>query len=434
MGILAGKIKAMVKKEKGLGKESTWMPCYPTGIDIFDYCNGKYEEDGTVSIGISGGRVFMVVGKSGSGKTTFLVQGACNIAEFNDGEVVHMDYERGTPVIRVLNVSGWTKAMYKSLYVHMDTEISTESLFALIKQVATLKKENSKELLYDTGRVDDDGFAIMAYPPTVVILDSLAVMAPDKQEAEEEMSGQMSASAIAKANTQLFKRINGAMNDTNIILMVVNHINAKIDINPMAKTQAQVNFLKQDETLPGGNAPIYLSNCLLKLTTADKLVPEKEFGIKGFLVKGELIKSRSAAAGLTFTMVYDQNNGFDNLLSNYKLMKDSGKIGGAGKSFFVNGLPEVKFSQSTFKQKYQESPELKAHFDAEVQKCLMDLIPIPRGLDSLSRFSGKEVEEESDELQPYRDGVWTDGRGNFYNDDGEPIDLDEDDDTDEDDD
>lgn len=435
MGILAGKIKQMVKKEKNLGKESSWTPSYTTGIDVFDYSNGKYEEDGTITVGISGGRIFTAIGKSGTGKTTFDIQIGCHIADNYDGDVVHMDFERATDINRILNVSGWTKEKFKNLYIHMDTEISTESLFALVKSIAALKKENSKELLFDSGKKREDGTKIMIYPPTVIILDSLAVMAPDKQEEDEKMSGSMSSSAIAKANTQLFKRITGALNDANIILLVVNHVNAKIEINPMAKTQAQVNFLKQDETIPGGNAPVYLTNCLVKLVTGDKLSPDKEFKIKGFLVKGELVKSRSAAAGITFTMVYDQQNGFDNLLSNFLLAKNSGKISGGGTKYYVEGLPDVTFSQATFKQKYNESPKLRDHFDAVVQQCLIDLIPVPKGLQFLDKELSEVNGEVEEELTIYDEerNIWTDNNGNYYDGEGNPIDLDEEEIEDEDD-
>ena len=36
----------------------------------------------------------------------------------------------------------------------------------------------------------------------------------------------------------------------NIILLIINHINQKVSINPMQRTKAQVGYLKVDETLP----------------------------------------------------------------------------------------------------------------------------------------------------------------------------------------
>ena len=62
---------------------------------------------------------------------------------------------------------------------------------------------------------------------------------------------QMSATASAKTNAAIFKRIIPLLNRANIILMVINHINEKIDINPMAKTKALFTYLKQNEAIPG---------------------------------------------------------------------------------------------------------------------------------------------------------------------------------------
>ena len=33
----------------------------------------------------------------------------------------------------------------------------------------------------------------------------------------------------------------------------------------MAKTKAQINYLKQDESVPGGNKPLYLANNIFKV-------------------------------------------------------------------------------------------------------------------------------------------------------------------------
>ena len=61
----------------------------------------------------------------------------------------------------------------------------------------------------------------------------------------------MSATAAAKTNAAIFKRIIPLLNRANIILMVINHINEKVEINPMMKSKAKFNYLKQNESIPG---------------------------------------------------------------------------------------------------------------------------------------------------------------------------------------
>lgn len=60
----------------------------------------------------------------------------------------------------------------------------------------------------------------------------------------------MSASSIAKTNNAVIKRIPGILKKANITLIIINHITKKIEIG-FTKTQADVNYLKQDETIPG---------------------------------------------------------------------------------------------------------------------------------------------------------------------------------------
>lgn len=415
--MLIDRFREMIGKDASLGQESLPMPNFSSGFDLLDYYNGSYAGEDSVITGLEGGKIITFIGKSGTGKTTLAIQTGCNIVDkYEQSQMIHLDFERATNINRIKTITGWSDKKLKQKYIHMNRHISTESAFKLIKAIADVKLQEKDSLEIPSGMYDDDGNEIMMLPPTVVLIDSLAVMAPNKIEEDSEMGGSMTASAIAKANTQLFKRIVSPLMDANIILIVVNHINAKIEINPMVKTQAQVNFLKPDETLPGGNAPIYLSNYIFKLVASKKLEPDKEYGIKGFEVVVELIKSRSAAAGLKFTLVFDQANGFDNLLSNYVLLKDNKLIKGAGRGYYLESCPDVKFSQKTFKEKYYENEELRKAFDSEVKRVLMGLIPEPEAdfEDDLNPDSFTWNEEYE---------VYIDKNGNCYDSNYEPVTL-----------
>ena len=72
---------------------------------------------------------------------------------------------------------------------------------------------------------------------------------PTKYADEDELSERMSSTASTKENASIFKRIQQFVKESNIILIIINHINQKVDINPMARTKAQTSYLKQDETL-----------------------------------------------------------------------------------------------------------------------------------------------------------------------------------------
>ena len=248
MSFLTETFRKTIEKEK-LGVESLYTPSYGTGIDLFDYRNGRLEL-GDQMTGVDGGKIFTIIGKSGTGKTTIAVQMGAKIVEpYENGQVIHLDYERATTRARIQQVTRWSEELIKSKYILMNRQIYSESLYQLVKATAKIKTENFDKLKLPTGKMDDDNNEIFVLPPTVFIVDSWATIVPKDIADEGELSGQMAATAIAKTNNAIIKRITGALEEANIILIIVNHITQKIEIGPI-KTQAQLNYLKQDESIP----------------------------------------------------------------------------------------------------------------------------------------------------------------------------------------
>jgi hypothetical protein len=234
--------------------------------------------------------------------------------------------------------------------------------------------------------------------PTVYILDSLAVIMPEKYTEEDELSGQMSATATARANASVFRRIVPMLKSANIILFVINHITEKIE--GMVHTQSQVSYLKQGETLPGGRNPIYLSNNLIRMDDREKLKETEGFGIAGSIVEITLIKSRSNRAGQTTKVVFDINNGFDEELSLFLMLKQYNKVKGAGAFLYLGERSDIKFSQKQFKQKIHENPELMEVFMTEVMSVLETIIP-----DMIDEEISSEQQNFSDSILSRMNGL-----------------------------
>lgn len=246
-------IDGILEKEGISGKE--FVDVYKTGINIFDWRNAQYDDTLQNYVnGISAGTLNSIIGKSGSAKTTFAIQSATHIADmFDNGNIIHFDFEQSSNVNRVMSLSGWDRDKFRKKYRFLNSGITVEGLYKVCKATSKIKQEKRKELEYDTGAVDKDGNPIMELPPTIVIIDSIATMYSDSNVEEEETSGQMSTTAQAKANNQMIKRLSGSstLTDGNIIILAINHITTKIDINAFAKTPADINYLKQDEALVG---------------------------------------------------------------------------------------------------------------------------------------------------------------------------------------
>lgn len=379
-GILSQQFRNAVSKHKDfrMKDESEASVGYSTGFLNFDFMNGtvvhvKSEERNFnyYSVGIQDGSMVMLIGRSGCGKTTWAVQTAANIVRnFPTACIFHDDIEGGLTEYRKELLSGFHGDELNTKYISRNTGITAENFYERLRMIHDLKIFNRENYEYDTGLFDQNGNRLFKLEPTVYILDSLALLMPAQYTEEEELSGSMSATAAAKTNSMSFKRIIPMLKAANIILLMINHINKKIDINPMQRTKSQVSYLKQDESLPGGNTPIYLTNILLRFDDNTKLKPDEAFGIAGNMVDISLVKSRNNRAGKSCTLVFNQDRGFDAELSLFVMLKNAKRISGAGAYLYFPGLPDVKFSQKAFKQKLRESAELRQEFINEVMYIL----------------------------------------------------------------
>ena len=124
-----------------------------------------------------------------------------------------------------------------------------------------------------------------------------------------------------------------------------------------------------------GKAITYLSNTLVKLEAGSKLDPKKEYHIKGFVVTGILVKSRSNTAGLKFSMVFEQDSGINNILTNFENLKDT-KAVKSGAWCKMKGY-ENSFRQYEVQDLYESDKEFKelfdGHVDTEYSKLLSTL-------------------------------------------------------------
>ena len=260
MSILAERFRQSVSKLKDyrMKSEAEFSVGYSTGFLNFDFRNGTaihVKSDSMdftyYSVGIPDGSMVMVIGRSACGKTTWTVQAAANIIRpFKTSCIFHDDIEGGITDSRRQILTKFEGADLRKRYISRTAGITAENFYERIKMIYDLKSENREDYEYDTGLFDAEGNRIYKLEPTIYILDSLALLMPEKYTEEDDLSGQMSATATAKANSMIFKRIVPMLKTVNIILFVINHINQKVEINPMMRTKSQVSYLKQGESLP----------------------------------------------------------------------------------------------------------------------------------------------------------------------------------------
>ncbi len=370
---LAEKFRDKVSKLKDykMKQEAQVTVQYPTGFLNFDFMNGtviniKTSENtysNYYSVGIADGSMCMFIGRSGCGKTTLAMQIAGNIVnQFKTSAVFHDDIEGGISSSRKQMLLGFNDEDFGKKYICRDAGITAENFYERIRAIYELKLEERNIYEYDTKLVDEFGRKVYKLEPTIYILDSIALLMPEQYTEEEKLSGSMSSTSAAKTNSMIFKRIIPMLKSANIILIMINHINEKIDINPYSHKKSKVSYLKQDETLPGGNTIVYLSNLLVRFDDNLKLKPEETLGISGAMVDLSLVKSRNNKAGMSCTVVLNQDIGFDPDLSMFITLKQAGLVGGAGAYLYLKNLPDEKFSQRDFKNKLYNSIEFQKAF------------------------------------------------------------------------
>lgn len=378
MGLVTKLFRSVYGKDPKM-QEAVSDVAYPSGFLALDFLNGTIvtvqNKEKYYSVGVTDGTSVTLIGRPGCGKTSLALQmGAEFIRPFPNADMFYDDIEGGSNGTRRQVLTRFTDEEMDSRMVYRNKGITAENFFERINAIYEEKTKNVDKYEYDTGLFDPRGNRIFKLEPTVYILDSLAMLAPEKLTEEEELSGQMSATGMARTNTSVYKRIVPKLKAANIILIVINHINDKIEINSFQKTAAQVGYLKPGETLPGGRAAIYLANNMFRLDDSTKLKEEKDLGIYGKIVDVTIVKSRTNAGGRSIPLVFNSFSGFDPDLSLFVFLKGVGEINAKGAYMTFLDYPEIKFTQKGFKEKLESDPEFRKVFEASAIKQLKILI------------------------------------------------------------
>lgn len=360
---------------------------YPTGFLNFDYTNGYIAEQldastGEVSqyynIGITDGSFVAVIGNTGTGKSTFVIQIAANIARrFKTSTIFEDSLEGGMTVARRMSLSMFSDEEYKTRFIVRNTGITAENFYERIKIIHDLKMKHINDFLYDTGYRDMYGNPIMKLEPTIYILDSIALLNPEKYTEEDKLSGNSAAAASAKVAAQVLRSIIPMLKSANIIFLCINHILEDVQMSVMPKKQP-IPYLKQGERMPKGRTVTYLANNIIRIENAQKLQADKEFKIEGSVVDVSILKSRTSGKKQATKLILDFDNGFDPWLSLFKFLKENNLIYGSGVSMSLDKDKVYKFSQGTLREKINTDPEFR---NALLNTALFYLKQIPKKRD-----------------------------------------------------
>ena len=106
-----------------------------------------------------------------------------------------------------------------------------------------------------------------------------------------------------------------------------------------------------------GSSVIYLADSLVKLLAGSKLEEDKDYGIKGFMVNGIFLKSRSNEAGRPFELVFNQKIGFDDFYTNFNYLKKE-KCAIIQGYYFSKPVPYEDYMTQVKKQSEEEKNKI----------------------------------------------------------------------------
>lgn len=360
---------------------------YKTGNPILDYYLGYkvrvFDGDNNIvdeypSIGITAGCFVTVIGKPSTAKTTMVEAIAANIVRpFENGSVIHFDLEQSANYSRIQAITKLRmKDMEDGKYILRQEMNTISDIKKTIIRIYREKTTNPDKYQYNTGKKDEFGNDIILYVPTVIIIDSIATLSTELNEDSkkdyvkiEEVSSQTDRMRLTGEISRFYTESLPYIRTANITVFAINQIKTNSSIG-IIKSPAEILYLDQDETMPGGKAPQFYAHILWKNKAigSEKYTLE-EHGFDGFGIEVKIIKSRVSQAGQNIFVIYDKVRGIDSLRTSLAYAKDVGLLAGnKNKMYFIDDK-DMSFSMVHCHDDFKARPEL-------YKKLYSSIIPI----------------------------------------------------------
>lgn len=383
MGLISQTLQELVKKS---GEEDFWSQAVElsmaTGFTLLDTLNANFERDRNKNYAILNGglqsKAYNLLGESSTGKSTLALEVGSGIVDFaNDllpgsSELVYFDIEKYFHYERIKQITGWSdKDLMEKLILYQNDKTNIVDIFNEIKRICDLKEQNKSKLFIKTPIFTLNGIQHSQYAPTVVIIDSIAMLTrvPEFEHKksgeiveEENMGANTEAMRDANENTKFIRKVKPLLSKYNIILIMVNHITNDVQVSRYDVPKKYLPFFKPGQKVVGGKELIYQSASIIELSVGEKLVGDKmKYGpeIHGSINKFCLKKNKNGFEGIDYPVVLSAAMGYMYELSDFELITEE-KYGVSGiGSYTLHILPEIgAIKKSNCYSKCQENPLL----------------------------------------------------------------------------
>jgi hypothetical protein len=366
---------ALIANNGDMFESNMMIDSYKTGVAPLDYYLGYrlnvYDDDDNVvdsypCLGFNGGCNILTIGKSSTAKTSVdLFIAGMIVRRYDNGLIIHFDLEQAMNLTRAKAMTKFTVKEMKEKYVLRQMNSTIEDIKKMIMEVYKAKTSDPKTYMYNSGKKDEFGNDIVMYQPTVILIDSIPSLTTKLSETDkkewaklEEVTSQTERMRLTGEVGRFYTDILPYLRAANIMVFSINHIK----VNPqmgIVKSPAELLYLKQDEALPCGKATVYLAHYMLKhVAVGSGKYTMEDDGFDGFLIRIEIIKSRSNQAGQSFDIIYDKVKGVSPIRTCIHFAKENGLVGGnKNATYFINNKDD-KFPMRTVEQYFSEHKEM----------------------------------------------------------------------------
>ena len=338
--------------------------------------------------------------------TTLGAQIAANIIrQYTYANAVHFDCEQRFDTSRCETITKLPSSYFDTVkgerYLIKSGSFGLDTIQEMIVKMYVQKMKLKDQLTVPSGFKDEFGRDVMILQPTVIIIDSITTVLnetfnPDSAKEAADAEGlrtNTEGARDAKTLKGFFKDIIPLCKEANIIVYGINHINSNMSMNAFIPVAKQQNYLKQDESIPGGRTMIYYPFNIVKLTAkpSDDFTEEGD-GFAGHMVMVEPIKSSSNQSGnnskgISFELVFSHKEGFDNLRSMVMYGRDHGLIEGNKARLKFRDDPDCSFTWRNLEREKDEKPiyeNIKKYVIPTLNQHLPFIEPSSSGFDSRS--------------------------------------------------
>ena len=312
---------AMSQIEKQFGKGSVMKLGEYKSMNVEAVSTGALSLD--IALGIGGipkGRIIEIYGPESSGKTTLALHAVAE-AQKNGGEAAFIDAEHALDPVYA-----------KKIGVDVDNLI--------VSQPDTGEQAlEITEALIRSGAID------------IIVVDSVAALVP-KAEIDGDM-GDSHMGLQARLMSQALRKLAGAINKTNAVIIFINQLREKVGI-----------MFGNPETTPGGRALKFYSSVRLDIRKVENIKQDGE--VVGNRARVKIIKNKVAPPfrEAEFDIVYGKGISKEgNILD---LAVNLGFIEKSGAWFSYNG-EKIGQGRENVKKYLSENPKVMDELDKKIR-------------------------------------------------------------------